>query len=621
MQRLVFGVWLLFMLSACNPQEAAPVPTAAASGLLEYGGAIADTLPSGVSEKAWLFVAAEGERIQLELDGQADLRLAVAGEDEQTLASGRVITLVADRSGTLTATVSRQDTQEPVVYTLALARLPVITAAPAPTPTPTSTPEPTSTATPTPYYAALGTYLGQLSSLMQIVGTLQSVAERHIYTFEGAAGQYVTVRLEALTAGVDPAITLYDSYGEPLATDEDTGGSDAPLLQNIRLFADGVYALQVRADAEPGDYTLDFSLSFEELEPAIIYPQLPVTPDIASLFEQPIGENDYLAERQRAAGSLNRPGEFARFTIQPSEGDVVTIGVMPSVESLLDPLVEVYSPDGELLAVSERVGSVALVGALPINSDGIYSIFVLGQRETIGGFTIAYGLNGSYADVLRGPLMPEMPVQATASQPGIRDVWIIDLNGGDRIALSVSSATGEASPVVEITRADGTPIPPASSAASTGEVVTRDWVIPVSDLYLVRVTSSRTSGSGHYTLFWRYVTAAPTPTPLPAAVKVMTVDGVLAPGISREYAFQGQANQQLSIILESQPGSALDPVAALIAPDGSILREVDDSDGQLNPRFELVLPEDGTYLLRVSSYDGSGGAFMARVYRLIFASP
>ena len=54
------------------------------------------------------------------------------------------------------------------------------------------------------------------------------------------------------------------------------------------------------------------------------------------------------------------------------------------------------------------------------------------------------------------------------------------------------------------------------------------------------------------------------------------------------------------------PGSTLDPVAALLGPDGTVIAENDDGGSNLNVRFYADLPEDGTYTVRVNGYLSSG---------------
>jgi hypothetical protein len=129
------------------------------------------------------------------------------------------------------------------------------------------------------------------------------------------------------------------------------------------------------------------------------------------------------------------------------------------------------------------------------------------------------------------------------------------------------------------------------------------------------VSAAGAASVGNYTLVWRYINAAPTPTPMPGVVPMFTVQDVLPRDTYRFYPFQGQQGQQIQIRVRAVPNSLLDPVAALLDPDGEEIVSVDDSDGTLNPRFTFTIPENGTYTVRVNGYL-SEGAFELVVERL-----
>ena len=90
------------------------------------------------------------------------------------------------------------------------------------------------------------------------------------------------------------------------------------------------------------------------------------------------------------------------------------------------------------------------------------------------------------------------------------------------------------------------------------------------------------------------------------------VDDSVAEGQYQFYAFQGQAGQRVHIEAIANAGELLDPVIAILNPDGDIILEADDSNGSLNPMTDLTLPDDGTYQVRVNGYL-SGGQFTLRV--------
>jgi hypothetical protein len=139
-------------------------------------------------------------------------------------------------------------------------------------------------------------------------------------------------------------------------------------------------------------------------------------------------------------------------------------------------------------------------------------------------------------------------------------------------------------------------------------------------LYRLRVTPVNAATSGPYTLVWRYVNIAPTATQPAATIPILDFDDFAPENEYLFYPFQGLAGQQVLVRVVALPGSTLDPVAAVLGPDGSVIAEQDDREGSLNPRFFVELPEDGTYTVRVNGYLSSG-PFQLNVLLLVAGSP
>lgn len=80
-----------------------------------------------------------------------------------------------------------------------------------------------------------------------------------------------------------------------------------------------------------------------------------------------------------------------------------------------------------------------------------------------------------------------------------------------------------------------------------------------------------------------------------------------------DYTFSANAGQIVTLRATSE---YIDPTMTLIAPDGDIIAEDDDSGGNLQPRLsEFVLPQTGQYRLIVRRYADRGeGTFYVRLY-------
>ncbi|MCC6614508.1 MAG: hypothetical protein IT320_13590 [Anaerolineae bacterium] len=620
--RLIALVFALIVLVACASPTEMPVAQVAVSPdrLLEYGGAQADALQPGYAEQDWLFVAQASDAIQLTLDTREPLSLILSTAEGQTVAEGNSIMLLIPSDGTYRARVTRQDTSGTALYTLALSSVVLETATETPTPTlpatATSTPTATTTPTATPIYAALGTFLGRLASGQSLVGRFEHAGETQVVTFEATAGQYLYLRLQPLSDGTDPALALFDSQGNLLISDEESGGADTPLFDHLPLPQTDTYIVQMRVDASGGDYQLEFRLDAQAdtFAPPTAIP----TQALDTLVTAPVSNDSVLRDHRPSSGQIERSGDYGRFTIDGHTNDVLTVAVHAAGDAALRPAFEIYDPDGALLQrVEAPAGSgIALAPAVLLPRDGIFSVFVLGLGETTGAFTIAYGLDGSYTDNLKTFAAADVPAQATLPEPGVRDVWYAALNAGDVITAAVIAESGGFDPALELATLDGVRI--AYDDSGTQNPVIQQATIPNTGTYLLRVTGANASSAGSYSLTWRYLTTAPTPTPPPTIMPLMSIDDELMPGVIEEYAFLGQVGQRVRITVMAAGATQFDPRAAVVAPDGTVLIEVDDSGGDLNPQFDLDLPTAGVYQLRVSSYDETGGAFIARVERLTF---
>jgi hypothetical protein len=135
---------------------------------------------------------------------------------------------------------------------------------------------------------------------------------------------------------------------------------------------------------------------------------------------------------------------------------------------------------------------------------------------------------------------------------------------------------------------------------------------PITGLYRLSVTGFNANSFGSYQIIWRRTNTAPTATPRIASYPLLTADDTIPNQTYLNYPFQGGQGQRVRIqVIAISP--ELDPVAELVAPDGSLIAQGDDSENSLNPEFEALLPIAGTYMLRVSGYNGSSGVVQVLV--------
>jgi hypothetical protein len=601
-------------LSACSSaQDISPLPTlavlptlASQTQLLNFWEAVSGTLASPEQVDRWQFSGEAGDTVSLQVRGSVNLSLQSG--DGSILGVGSEVNVTLPVEGNYTVAVRLVEI-ESGVYELGLS----YTDRPNPADF-TSTPPPqvVGVPTPTPPFADLGTFRTLLESGMSVGEIFAAGAGRnHVFTFDGRAGQFVTVRMEQVSGSIDPLLTLYSPTGAALATDDNGGGGSAALLRNILLFEDGLYSVQASGGGFPGAYEISLESGDrpQPITPTII-PHLTATPlpEILTPTLAAAISGVRLENHIPVIGIINRPGDPGHYPLDAVEGDVLTIGVTPL--EALRPLIEVYGPSGELVASansrSSNAGGDALIPAFTIPETGAYSVLVTAEGNGTGSYMISYGLGNSREDVWRGQTVDDLPYAGEIARRGLREVWSLALNPGDVISAAVTPLDNVLDPVLEFVGPDGSLIATDDNSGGYPNPLIASARAPVSGLYRLRVTGANAASSGPYQLIWRYIDLAPTTTPEPPRILLMSMNDDIAQNEYRFYPFQGRAGQHVQIRVIAKNG--LDPVAALLGRDGRVIAEGDDNGDDLNPRFTARLPEDGTYSVRVNGYL-SNGAF------------
>jgi tetratricopeptide (TPR) repeat protein len=140
---------------------------------------------------------------------------------------------------------------------------------------------------------------GTLSPGSQVTASLDTIFEAHDWTFEGQAGQVITLRCTAAPgAETDPRINLLAPDGSWLIADDDGGEGLSSRISDFELPVDGTYTVKVDV-FELGEYVLVLeSRAMGDDGPT----DFPVFPDA-----QPVAESDPFA--QALADAMAQPQE------------------------------------------------------------------------------------------------------------------------------------------------------------------------------------------------------------------------------------------------------------------------------------------------------------------------
>jgi hypothetical protein len=491
----------------------------------------------------------------------------------------------------------------------------------APTPSATLPPVTAIVGIPTPTPGStFGEIMGELVAGQTQGGLFEADALQQVYTFEGQSGQLVTLQLARVSGNHDPFLRLISPEGRELAVDDNSGADGTALLRNIPLSIDGEYRVQASGKGRTGGYSLVMTFDFVAVTPVFVTPTPLValvevlTPTLATAVS---GRNQ-LQDHVPLIGSISRQGDFDRYSLFAAVGEHITVGVSPLAGSTLQPNIELIGPDGDVVAAADPTTSAAngdaLVANFPVRITATYSLHVTGLENSTGDYVVSYGRGVSREEVMRGRTLADEIYEGSLQRRGLRDVWSLFLNAGDVIAAAATPNDSSFDPVLEFALAsDESPddtmdnlIASDDNSGEAGAALIVQATAPQTGLYHLRVTAAGAVSIGSYNLVWRYINAAPTPTPLPGVVPLFTVQDVVPRDTYLFFPFQGQRGQQLQFRVRAANNSTLDPVAALLDDTGEVIASADDSDGTLNPRFTFTIPANGTYTVRINGYLSEG---------------
>jgi len=364
------------------------------------------------------------------------------------------------------------------------------------------------------------------------------------YTFDGRAGQLVSVAVTALAEG-DATLRLMDSAGKELAYVDDFGGSLNPQIEPMMLPATDTYTLEVGwYSGGPFPY---------RLATAVTDPQP-------------------LALGQTIAGV---PADRSLWQFEGQAGDEITLAVTAD-SAVADAALTLYDANAvELTSVDDAEDGVRdprLTALLP--ADGIYF-----ARVSWRDGAAPYALSTRLASPR--PLTLGQTVSVAAEeQPN----WRFTAAAGQVLTMAVTAGEPDGDPT--LTLYDEQLVPLMTSDDFDGLNPRFSVVLPASGDYLVKVGWAGNPGA--YTLATTIGVAAPL-----AYGRTATADKTTAP----VWQFEGRPGDL--VMVETQVPTAVDGIQLrLLDSSFSEVATAWSSAGN-GPRLESLLSAEGTYYLEV----------------------
>ncbi len=384
------------------------------------------------------------------------------------------------------------------------ATVPQATPTPLPTIQLTPTPLATMRPSPTPFPTAMaGAESGSIAYGQTVQGSVSEADRTVSYTFEGRAGQVISIRLESLD--FDPLVRLVSPDGTELTYDDDSGGALQAEIRNFELPIDGTYKIVVDTYlnlldvATDGNFTLTLSLSGADVAQATPSPTSTVTPQptqpmaasslperyaVALRSAEPLGYGD-----SRVLTFSGAPDEAFAFRFNALRDDIVT--VRATSNDGLDTALYLVASDGATPLYDDDSGA-------GFDPEIRRAVMPAGQQVVLL-MPIVPGSRGTVTLelVLESPIELSQPriVRLTDKEP--RQVFRVTGSAGEQLRLSIVSQS-EVSGTPTVTVYQGTTVI-AQNMVGRNLRLAFDFALVTNEP--VQIVVEQETGRGFYAVF------------------------------------------------------------------------------------------------------------------------
>jgi hypothetical protein len=312
-------------------------------------------------------------------------------------------------------------------------------------------------------------------------------------TFQAKEGDVVTITVKATDNQLDPKVSLLDSSGAEVASNDD---STDPSL--------GPYDSQIPDFTIPKTDTYTISISgFAGIGGTF---DLTVVPGGSSVpntnpTPQPANPTDIPAPTTQVIQGSVKEGDIYTYDLQVNAGDVYTITVQSTTQDF-DPVVSIYldnkyvidnddysSSDPTLQSTDSRIYDWIFQEA------GKYEIDVRGYQSKAGSFTLT--LDPVATGAPTG--LPDEHVELGSVKSGDTYSYNFDAKEGDWVTITVRSLSTGFDPYVSLLSADGTVLLNNDNNGTSADyayydALIRNYYISATGKYTIEVTSASDTG-------------------------------------------------------------------------------------------------------------------------------
>ncbi len=310
------------------------------------------------------------------------------------------------------------------------------------------------------------------------------------WTFDGQAGDVVTVRMARLDGNLIPTLKLMTPDGAT-AIASTQGDQGEAILDRVNLPTSGLYAINA---GRSGDTAGGYRLMVERVQTAV-----------QTSIERATG----IAYGEQRSGELTDKVPAQAWVFFGKAGERVTLDIAPAAGSKLDPYLYILAPDGSTLAADDNSGDsqtgAARIASVLLPTDGFYGAVVSASPirqgdERFGAFTIALQRNQPGA-AYQGPITAGGSASGTLTADQPVQEWtfaVTDNSTGKLIMAQVESPAVMFNATLALVTADGQRL--AVSAPASNGSTSVEATLPGPGHYAVLVSANARGAQGRYTL-------------------------------------------------------------------------------------------------------------------------
>jgi uncharacterized protein YhfF len=409
--------------------------------------------------------------------------------------------------------------------------------------------------------------------------TITTPGQNARLTFSGTTGQRVSLNITAVTVG-SSYVSIYNPAGTTLvsAASVNTGGK---FIEPLSLSVTGTYTILLDPS---GNYIGGATLTLYD----VVDVSATITPGGSPV-----------------SYTVAAPGQNARYTFTGTVGQRVSL-LMTSVTTSCN--VNIYKPDGGILAGYNNPGSGAVIDTQTLPAAGTYTILVDPFFASAGAITLTLYDVGS--DVTGSITPGGSALTVTISVPGQSARVTFSGTAGQLVSLNLTNVTISSS-YVSISKPDSTNLVAQTFVNTSGKFIDTQ-TLPTTGTYTILLDpSSNYTGNATLTLYDVPANGSTAITPGGSAVTVTTT----VAGQNAALSFSGTTGQRISLNMTSVTISGSN--VYIYKPDGSLLSWYPNVNTTGLYVDAITLPATGTYSILVDPQIAYTGSMTLTLYNIV----